>query len=109
MMTMPRLRPTVAEREREAQRIIESDARIALAWAGQPSERKDAARFTVEAIMYELREFGIPQLDKPNCQRRLCDCSPTQLREIITRLNRLRPKYPNINDDLISNLKELLP
>ena len=56
--------------------------------------------------MYELREYGIDQLKKSNTQRRLAELSDRQLREIIERLTKLRPRYPRIDDGLISTLQE---
>src|SRR5262249_18471489 len=47
-----------------------------------------AAASTVEAVVYELRTHGLAQLKKPNCQRRLGELSPEQLREVMARLIR---------------------
>jgi hypothetical protein len=68
-----------------------------------------AAASTVDAVVYELRTHGLAQLGKPNCQRRLGDLSPEQLREVIARLIRLRPRYPKIDDALLLQLEERLP
>jgi hypothetical protein len=59
----------------------------------------DAASSTVEALMYELREFGLAALAGPNCRGRLADLSSVQLREVIARLIRLRPNYPAFNGE----------
>jgi hypothetical protein len=66
-------------------------------------ERKlyGAASTTVEAVMYSLRERGQAAISEPDCQRRLAELSPAQLRDVIERLDRLRPKYPAITDDLL--------
>ena len=71
-------------------------------------ERDGAAQSTVEAVMYELREYGIKQLRKTNTQRRLAEVSDRQLREVIGRLEKLQPKYSRITEALISMLKEQL-
>lgn len=63
---------------------------------------------TVEALMYELRTYVIKALAAPNCQRRLCDLSTDQVREVIERLTKLRPRYPAISDELLSQLKAQL-
>jgi hypothetical protein len=68
-----------------------------------------AAPSTVEAVMYELRTYGVAALAGANCQRRLSELSPDQLVEVIQRLMNLRPKYPAITDQLIFILAEKLP
>ena len=68
-----------------------------------------AAPSTVEAVMYELRTYGVAALAGPNCQRRLAELSPDQLVEVIQRLMNLRPKYPAITDKLLLSLKKRLP
>jgi hypothetical protein len=86
----------------ELQRII--DASIA-------KRRKEfgAAPSTVEAVMYELRTYGIAAMAGQNCKRRLSELSPDQLVEVIGRLMNLRPKYPAITDQLIYVLGKKLP
>lgn len=71
-----------------------------------PSGR--AAGSTVEALMYELREYGQTQLGNPNCLRRLGGLSTEQLRDVIGRLMKLRPSYPKITDELLLKLGEQL-
>jgi len=66
-------------------------------------------RSTVEALMYELRTYGIAAIAGPSCQRRLSELSPDRVREVIERLDRLRPKYPAISDNLLLALAELIP
>jgi hypothetical protein len=67
-----------------------------------------AAPSTVEAVMYELRTYGLAAIAGPNCQRRLADLSPVQVREVIERLDRLRSNYPAITDNLLLSLAELI-
>jgi hypothetical protein len=67
-----------------------------------------AAQSTVDAVAYELRTYGLPQLAKPATQARLSDLSNAQVRHIIACLIRLRPKYPTITDDLLLKLGGLL-
>jgi hypothetical protein len=62
--------------------------------ANTKSRRDGAPQATVEALVYELREYGLPQLQKPNCLRRLGHVSSAQLREVIDRLVRLQPRTP---------------
>jgi hypothetical protein len=42
-------------------------------WRGLPPERNEAAQSTVEAVMYELRQYGIEQLKNQNTQHRLAE------------------------------------
>lgn len=67
-----------------------------------------AAPSTVEAVMYELRTYGLAAIAGPNCQRRLSELSDVQLRQVIERLYRLQPKYPAITDNLLLALWELV-
>ena len=69
---------------------------------------KAASQVTCDAILYELRTYGISQLAKPNCRRRLFDLSTEQVRELIAALMRLRPRYPAITDDLLLKLGDQL-
>jgi hypothetical protein len=70
-------------------------------WLGAP-------RPTYDAALFERREYGITQLAKPNCQRRLAMLSPKQLEDMITALLRLRPRYQTITNELIATLREML-
>jgi hypothetical protein len=67
-----------------------------------------AAPSTVEAVMFELREYGIAALAGGNCQRRLAELSRDQVAEVIVRLDRLRSKYPAITDNLLLLVAELM-
>lgn len=71
-------------------------------------EQYGAPKDTVEALMFELRTYGLAALAGANCQRRLADLSSSQVREVIGRLIRLRPDYPAITDELIFQLGEQL-
>ena len=88
-------------RRRTLQEIYEAAMR-------RPREAYGAAPTTVEALMYELRTDGIKALATPNCQRRLCDLSTAQVREVIERLTRLRVRYPAITDELLLALTDQL-
>ena len=59
--------------------------------------------------MYSLRERGDRALAEPDCQRRLSELSSDQLVEVISRLMKLRSKYPAITDQLLFRLNEKLP
>jgi hypothetical protein len=77
-------------------------------WQGLPPVFDGAAASTVEAIMLELRTYGIEQLKKENTKRRLSELSDRQLREVIQRLVKLQSRYPQIGDKLIFALQEKL-
>jgi len=68
----------------------------------------DAAQTTYDAALFELRTYGLAQLAKENCRRRLSDLSTKQLRELIAALVRLRSQYSMINDELLLKLGDLL-
>jgi hypothetical protein len=61
----------------------------------------DAPQVTVEAVMYELREYGLNALKAPNARERLGTLSRKQHREVLARLIRLRPRYSKISDELL--------
>jgi hypothetical protein len=73
-----------------------------------PKRWPHAAQSIVDAVAYELRTYGVPQLAKPATQARLADLSSAQLRAVIAQLIRLRPKYPAITDELLLKLGGLL-
>jgi hypothetical protein len=66
-----------------------------------------AAPSTVEAVMYELRTYGIAAIAGPNCRRRLSELNDAQLAEVIERLAKARGKYSAITDALLAQLSEL--
>jgi len=67
-----------------------------------------APRATCDALLYELRTYGLPRLQSPVTQRRLGDISDAQLKNLIGALIRLQPKYHNISDELILALDEII-
>jgi hypothetical protein len=74
----------------------------------RPVRPPQAPRVTLDALIYELRTHGLPQLGKANCRRRLGDLSTRQMRELIASLMRLRPKYSAITNELILKLGDYL-
>jgi hypothetical protein len=67
-----------------------------------------APKATYDALLYELRSYGLPRLQNPTCRQRLGDMSDLQLKELIAALIRLQPNYPNITDELIVVLNGIL-
>jgi len=68
----------------------------------------DAPLTTYDAALWELRTFGVGQLTKEDCCRRLSDLSTKQLRELIAALMRLQSQYSMVNDQLLLKLGDLL-
>lgn len=92
-------------------KLMADDVSLERAWheLNATAQHDRAAASTVEAVMYELRTYGAAQLTKANCQRRLGMLSPEQMREVITRLIKLRPQYSAISDELLRQLEDRLP
>jgi hypothetical protein len=89
--------------------LLDRSVSLERAWAELNRRRLvDASQATVEALLYELRMHGLAALKRPSCRRRLADVSSAQLRDVIARLIRLRPKYSTITDDLLLKLGEQL-
>src|SRR5262249_42423889 len=72
------------------------------------NRRNGAPTASVEAMVHELRTHGLAALERPNCLRRLSDVSTAQLREVLARLIKLRPRNPAITDALLLKLGGLL-
>jgi hypothetical protein len=73
-----------------------------------PPQYDHAAESTVDALMLSLRERGAAALSERACRDRLADLSSNQIHDIIARLIALRPRYPNITDELLFKLGEQL-
>jgi hypothetical protein len=99
-MTAPRIKNSPVATPAEFQSLYDATLRVRRKLGAAPS--------TVEAVMYELRTYGLAAIAGPNCQRRLADLSNAQLRQVIERLDRLRPNYPAITDNLLLSLAELI-
>jgi hypothetical protein len=64
----------------------------------------EAPEATYNAVLYELRTHGLPQLSNENCQRRLADLSAAQLKNLMASLQQRRGQYPNVCDELLTTL-----
>jgi hypothetical protein len=62
----------------------------------KPERLKQARQSTFDALLWELREYGVARLARPQCQRRLAELSTDQMRALIAALMRLRSRYPII-------------
>jgi hypothetical protein len=81
-----------ADRLNRLRRLLDNNVSIDRAWAELNVTKGRAADWTVEALMFSLRERGAPALDEPNTRRRLAELSDEQAIEVGTRLQRLKPK-----------------
>jgi hypothetical protein len=67
----------------------------------------EAPEASYNAVAYELRIYGLPQLKNQNCQRRLADLSAVQLKNLMASLQQWHSQYPNISDELLTALGEI--
>jgi len=95
--------------ERACRRAEAERARQPLPQAPPQSTAKRAPQSTYEALLWELREYGLAQLAKQNCRERLAALSTDQLRELIAALMRLRSRHLTISEELLQKLAEQLP
>ena len=88
--------------EGELQALYEAGLRRRVELFGAPQS-------VLETLMFALRERGIEALAQPNVEGWLADLSQQQVAEIITRLDRLRPRYPaTITGDLLVLVGKML-
>ena len=100
---------TEPERLGQLRRLLDDNVSLERAWSELSQRNRDrAAPASVEALVCELRTHGLTALQRPNCRRRLDDVSTAQLREVLSRPIKLRPKYPSITVDLLLKLGGLL-
>jgi len=55
---------------------------------------KEAASATCDALLWELREYGLRQLKRPSTLQRLSRLSNKQIEDLIAALTRLQANYP---------------
>jgi hypothetical protein len=88
-------------------RLMGDDISINRAWDEINSaarERCDEApKTTYDAVEFELR-YGLSELSKRNCQRRLADLSVAQLKRLMVGLQQRRGQYPAVSDELLAAL-----
>jgi len=60
-------------------------------WDALNERRRRAARWTVEALMFQLRR-GVEELKNPSVQQRLSELSSSQLRDVLVRLQKFKPE-----------------
>ena len=67
---------------------------------------KEAAPATYDALLWELRSYGLLRLNHGPTLDRLSALSSKQLDGLIAALTRLQPKHNAITDELIQTLQE---
>jgi hypothetical protein len=78
-------------------------------WRSLPPKYDGAASSTIEALMWELREYGSERLENENTKRRIADLTPSQMRQVAERLAKLQEKYPQTTSrELVAFFEELL-
>ena len=65
-----------------------------------------AAASVVDAVLFELSLYGLPRLNNEKTQVRLAELSVDQLRDVSTRLVRMKPRYPQITTELLDVLTD---
>jgi len=68
--------------------------------------RHDTPQSSYDALLWELREYGLPRLNHEPTLERLAALSSRQLEELIAALTRLQSKDEGITDELIQTLRE---
>jgi hypothetical protein len=67
---------------------------------------KEAASATCDALLWELREYGLRQLKRPSTLQRLSRLSNKQIEDLIAALTRLQANYPKIcSSQLLEKLR----
>jgi len=107
-------RPLIVETDRKQLKRLHrlmSDVSFGRTWdevtrlAGE--RYSEAPKATYDAVIYELRTHGLPQLKKQNCQQRLSDFSAAQLKAVMVSLQARRNQYPKVTDELLAVLAEI--
>ena len=86
---MKQFRPR-ATQQVGAPNVLETMSLDAL-WVALNERRGRAARWTIEALMFQLRR-GVEELKNPSAQQRLSELSDGQLRDVLVRLQKLKPE-----------------
>ena len=85
---------TPPEGLKRLRQLLESNVSLERAYRETGTLKGRAAASTVEALMFELRG-GTKALSEPVVRRRLSELSEHQLRDVGTRLQRLKPEIAN--------------
>jgi hypothetical protein len=67
---------------------------------------RHAAQSTFDALLWELREYGVERLKREPTQNRLAQLSSEQLRQLVTAFERLQAQYTRtVTPELIATLR----
>jgi hypothetical protein len=81
------------ERLARLRRLMDDDVLLERAWGElNRAHRTEASQSTTEALVYELRRYGLTALEHPNCLRRLSDLGDEQLRDVMVRVQKFNPE-----------------
>jgi hypothetical protein len=70
---------------------------------------RHAAQSTFDALLWELREYGVERLTREATQDRLAQVSTEQLQQLIAAFERLQTQYTRtVTPELITTLRGLL-
>ena len=67
----------------------------------QSKGRREVPASTYQAALYMLRTRGTAALAEPRCRQRLAELSADQVGELVATLTRLRPRCPEISEELL--------
>jgi hypothetical protein len=97
-----------SRRSQLLRRLMGDDTSVNRAWDEINSaarERFDeAAKTTYDTVDFELSTYGLSELSKGSCQRRLADLSIGQLKKLMVGLQQRRGQYPAVSDELLAAL-----
>ena len=66
-----------------------------------------APKSTYDALLWELREYGLARLQKAKCRRRLAELSDGQLSDVLAALIQIQPRWVAITDELLIALDRI--
>jgi hypothetical protein len=109
----PKLSAIMSTEVVRARRLLDDNVTLERAWHELNNNIKSrAADFTVEALMFSLRERGARALDEPDTRPRLAELSDKQVIEVGIRLQRLKPEiaraWPADEIESLMQLREIL-
>lgn len=90
-------------------KLMLADISLDRVWqeVNEGGEHRSAFQVTFNALVYELRSFGVAAFKNPDFRRQLADLSDPQLREVLAALIRTRARNPAITDELLIALDEI--
>jgi hypothetical protein len=95
-----------------ARRLLDDNVTLERAWHELNNIKGRATDFTVETLMFSLRERGARALDEPDTRRWLAELSDEQVIEVGIRLQRLKPEiaraWPADEIESLMQLREIL-